>query len=85
MNGRRARQDVCANSMRLTFLEEETLVKFILDLDSRGFPPRLSGVEEMANLLLAECAAGCVGKHWALHFVARQLELKMHFNRPYNC
>ena len=38
---------------KLTLTEEETLVRYILDLDSRGFPTRISGVEDMANLLLA--------------------------------
>ncbi|KAL2884877.1 hypothetical protein HOO65_090172 [Ceratocystis lukuohia] len=61
MKGRRARQHVRANSMRLTLLEEETLVKLILGLDSRGFLPRLGGVEEIANLLLSELDAGRVG------------------------
>ena len=32
-----------------TDLEEATIVEHILDLDSKGFPPRLSGVEDMAN------------------------------------
>lgn len=84
MKGRRARNEVPANSMRLTVLEEETLLKFILDLDSRGFPPRLSGVEEMANLLLAERGGGRVGQNWASHFVTRQPDLKTRFNRPYD-
>jgi hypothetical protein len=35
-------------------LEEEAIVEYILDLDLRGFPPRLVNVEDMANLLLAE-------------------------------
>lgn len=63
MNGQRARQDTRPNSMRLTSIEEDTLVEVIIDLDSRGFPPRLSGVEEMANILLEERAGGRVGKH----------------------
>ncbi|KAL0943508.1 transposase [Colletotrichum truncatum] len=42
------------NSRNLSDLEEKTIVKYILDLDARSFPPRLSGVEEMANRLLAE-------------------------------
>jgi hypothetical protein len=84
MNGRRARVDTHANSMRLTLLEEQTLVKFILDLDSRGFPPQLNSIEEMANLLLAECNIGRIGQHWASHFIQRQPKLKMRFNCVYN-
>jgi hypothetical protein len=36
----------------LTESEEETLVRYILDLDSRGFPPRIERVKDMADLLL---------------------------------
>ncbi|KAF6528684.1 hypothetical protein HZS61_008986 [Fusarium oxysporum f. sp. conglutinans] len=58
---------------------EEIIVKFILDLDSRGFPPRLRGVEEMANRLLADRDASPVGKRWAMNFVKRHKELKTRF------
>ena len=35
----------------LTPIEEETLVRYILDLDSRGFPSRINDVRDMADLL----------------------------------
>ncbi len=38
---------------RLTPVEEETLLRYILDLDSRRFAPRIDSVEDMANILLA--------------------------------
>ncbi len=38
---------------RLTPTEKETLLRYILDLDSRGFAPRIDNVEDMANILLA--------------------------------
>jgi len=37
----------------LTSSKEETLVRHILDLDSRGFSPRIDSVQDMVNLLLA--------------------------------
>lgn len=37
---------------KLSELEEEVISQYILDLDSRGFAPRLAGVEDMANYLL---------------------------------
>ena len=46
----------------LTSSEEETLVQHILDLDSRGFPPRFDYVRDMANLLLATRHTPPVGK-----------------------
>ena len=35
----------------LTPTEEEILVRYILDLDSRGFPSRINDVRDMADLL----------------------------------
>lgn len=52
--GKESRRDIPANLRKLTDLEELVIVQYILDLDSKGFPPRLSGVEDMANRLLAE-------------------------------
>jgi len=46
----------------LIFIEEETIVRYILDMDSRGFPPRIDDVEDMANSLFATRSAKCVGK-----------------------
>jgi len=38
---------------KLTELEEEVIIKYVLDLDSRGFPPRMEDVREMADHILA--------------------------------
>jgi hypothetical protein len=46
------RPETKANGLKLTELEEGIIVRYILDLDSRGFAPRLTSVEDMANLLL---------------------------------
>jgi hypothetical protein len=78
------RRDIPANSRKLTDLEESVIVQYILDLDSKGFPPRLSGVEDMANRLLAERDAGRVGALWAHRFVKRQPELITRFSRNYD-
>jgi len=73
--GMQSRCNISANSRRLTDLEESTIVEHILDLDSKGFPPQLSGVEDMANRLLATRDAGRVGVNWASTFVKRHPEL----------
>ena len=39
--------------MKLLIIEEEVIVKNILNLDIRGFPLRLSAVKDLANSLLA--------------------------------
>jgi hypothetical protein len=69
--GRSVRRDLLANSRKLTDLEERTIVQYILELDVRVFPPRLRGMEDMANYLLRERDAPPVGKFWARNFVKR--------------
>ena len=82
--GRPARRDIAANSRKLTDLEESVIVQHILELDSKGFPPRLCGVEDMANRLLADRDALPVGSRWATNFVKRQAELQTRFQRKYD-
>ncbi|KAG6996543.1 hypothetical protein FocnCong_v015657 [Fusarium oxysporum f. sp. conglutinans] len=74
-----SQRDTIPKSRKLSDPEEQIIVQFILDLDSRGFPPRLRGVEEMANRLLADRDASPVGKRWASNFVKRHKELKTRF------
>jgi predicted XRE-type DNA-binding protein len=52
MAGRTPRPETKANRQKLSKLEEEVIIRYILDLDSRGFAPRLASVEDIANLLL---------------------------------
>jgi hypothetical protein len=70
--------------MNLSITEEEVVVQHILDLDARGFPPRLAAVKDMADSLLAERHRDPVGQNWAANFVKRQPELKVKFNRKYD-
>lgn len=79
-----SRRDTMPNSRKLTNLEESTIVEYILDLDSRSFPPRLSGVQDMANRLLADRDAPPVGPRWAANFVKRHKELTTRFTRRYD-
>ena len=46
------RAETRANGHKLTQIEEESLQKWILFIDSRGSAPRPSTMREMANLLL---------------------------------
>ncbi|KAF6515843.1 hypothetical protein HZS61_004584 [Fusarium oxysporum f. sp. conglutinans] len=82
--GMQSRRDWIPKSRKLSDLEEQTIIEFILDLDSRGFPPRLRGVEDMANRLLADRDEPPVGKRWASNFVKRHKELETRFFRRYN-
>src|SRR5579859_6388152 len=68
-HGKPSRQDTQPNSRKLTELEELVIVRHILDLDSRSFPPRQSCVEDMVNRILLDRNAGHVGKNWTTNFV----------------
>ena len=82
--GRSARRDIPANSRSLTDLEEKTIVQYVIELSTRAFPPRLRGVEDMANQLRRVRDAPPVGKLWAHNFVKRQLELRTRYTRRYD-
>ena len=84
MAGRSYRCETIANGLKLTKLEEEVIIRKILDLDSRGFAPRLAGVEDIANFILESRGGRRVGKLWAHRFVQRQPALKTRFNRVYD-
>jgi hypothetical protein len=84
MAGRTYRPDSKANCHKLTEVEEQVILQNILDMDSRGFAPRLAGVEDMANFILESRGGRRVGKLWAHRFVQRQPGLKTRFNRVYD-
>jgi hypothetical protein len=52
VHGITARRDCIPDSRKLTATEEQTIVQYILELDSRGFAPRLCEVADMADKLL---------------------------------
>ena len=68
----------------LTLTEEKTLVRYILDLDSQRFPPRLNNVRSITDLLRETRNAKPIGKQWPYTFVKRCPELKTRFLRVYD-
>ena len=52
-------------NIKITILEEEVIIQNILDLDSRGFAPRLASVEDIANYILESRGGKHVSKLWA--------------------
>ena len=62
-DGQSARCDTEPNSRKLTSYEEESIIQYIINLDSRSFPPRLSSIREMADRLLYTRDAPRVGKN----------------------
>ena len=71
MAGRTPRSKTRPNRQKLTKLEEEVIIRNILDLDSRGFAPRLASVEDMANYILESRGGERVGQLWPHRFVKR--------------
>jgi hypothetical protein len=51
------------------------IVRHILDLNARGFAPRLAAVKDIADSLLVERRCEPVGRNWAATFVKRRPEL----------
>jgi hypothetical protein len=87
LSGHAERSTIRANSHKLTEIEEESLQKWILSMDSRGAAPRPSTVREMADLLLAAHGSTpppSVGNHWVTNFVKRHSILSSRFSKGYN-
>jgi len=78
------RRDILANSRKFTDLEEQVLVERILELDSKGFPPRLCIIEDIANRIIELRDGRRVGQRWAGNFVRRRPELRTRFQRKYD-
>lgn len=57
-----SRRDIIPKSWKLSNLEKEILIHFVIDLDLQGFPLLYSFIKEMANCLLANCNALPIGK-----------------------
>jgi hypothetical protein len=76
-----------ANCSKLDKIEEDSLERWILDLDMRGKAPTLAMAKEMANILLAQRSVNTpplpLGKNWISRFVARREKLKTRFSRRY--
>jgi hypothetical protein len=81
LNKIRFRHVAPPNGRKLSEAEEQTVVRYILDLDARGFSPRLAEVADIADKLLAVRGGTPVGQNWAERLVKRTEELKMAFNR----
>jgi hypothetical protein len=55
--GKLAQRNCQPNSKKLTQVEEEVVVSYILKLDLRGFAPTYAAVRDIANKLLAARSA----------------------------
>ena len=73
-------QDCIANSRKLTSLEKEVIIQYILDLDLCLFLLQISNIEDIANRLLQAWNQEHIGKNWTSNFVQQQLQFQLQFN-----
>ena len=52
LNRIQSQRDAIPHNRKLTLSEESVIITYVLDLNSRGFSPRICVVGEIANLLL---------------------------------
>ena len=69
---------------RLTSTEEETLLRYILDLDSQRFIPRIDNIKDIANILFATYSIEYVDVRWIYRFVHQRFKLKTRLLRSYD-
>jgi hypothetical protein len=62
INGRTTLLERRPVNTKLSKLEEEVIIQYILNLDSRGFAPRLVSVEDIANYILESRGGKRIGK-----------------------
>jgi hypothetical protein len=86
-HGTPSRRESQPATRKLTLIEEEVLVQRILELDAQGFPPRLSVVRQIADIILAtrgDASPQTVGQNWVRNFINRHDTLRMKYNRKYD-
>ena len=64
LHGISIRDQKRANCHKLSEFEEESIIKWILDLDKRGLPPRPALVRDMTNYLCSQWNKPAVGINW---------------------
>jgi hypothetical protein len=69
LTGRISQTEIRNAHHNLTLYEEESIIRCILDLNTRGFPPQISGIEDITNLLLSTRYTKRISKHWAYRLV----------------
>ncbi|KAH7563633.1 plasma membrane calciumhypothetical proteintransporting atpase 2 [Bipolaris maydis] len=88
VSGTKPRSEIRPANCKLSPIEEQSLVQWILDLDRRGFPPYIIDVRRMADALLAARGQNPppqpTGKKWVSRFIQSQPELQTKWTRRLN-
>jgi hypothetical protein len=85
LRGTQPRSETVSVNRKLSPIEEQSLVQWILNLDQRGFPARIIDVRRMADALLAargqDPPPPPTGKKWVSRFIQSQPELQTKWTR----
>ncbi|OQD74715.1 hypothetical protein PENANT_c169G06617 [Penicillium antarcticum] len=89
IKGRQFRDESRASGHKFTVLEEESMEKWLLSMDSRGAALTHALLRDMANLLLRSrelipSDPPKVGQNWTTEFVKRHQSLSTCLSRKYN-
>jgi hypothetical protein len=84
MNGHLPLPERRLANIKLSKLEEEVIIRNILNMDARGFAPWLASVKDIANFILESHEEKRVKGRWAQQFIQQQPALKTRFNRVYD-
>jgi hypothetical protein len=88
LRGTRPKHETESVHLKLSSVEEQSLVQWILDLDRRGFPPQIIDVRRMGDVLLAgrgqDPPPQPLSQKWVSRFIQRQSELQTKWNRKFH-
>ena len=88
VNGITSCKESSANSWKLSDIEEESLSKWILDMNQRGLPLQISNVCHLAQLLLSAWLKpsqdAFISEQWVSQFIQHHYELKSKYTHQYD-
>ena len=88
LHGVQARLETASVNRKLSLIEEQSLVQWILALNRRGFPPHIIDVRRIADALLAargqDLPPPPIGKKWVSRFIQSQPKLQTKWTRRFN-
>jgi hypothetical protein len=84
INSKASKVETRPQNRLLNEIEEKVLLEHIIDLDDRGFLPKIEIVEDMANSILASRIQQRVSKLWAHRFIKHNQELKTRLSHSYD-
>ncbi|KAL6172800.1 hypothetical protein ACJQWK_01946 [Exserohilum turcicum] len=88
LRGTKPRLETASVNRKLSAVEEQSLVQWIIELDRRGFPPHIIDVRRMADALLAargqDPPPQPIGRCWVSRFIQSQPELQTKWTRRFH-